>query len=552
MKIKENEIFLKIIFYALSFAIVAFSQPAWISFLGFLAAFLGYLLFWLSIYDIKSNVKKTALSFIWFFFVQSIQLSWLTSTKYQGELIFVVYIFLMSWFAIEFALISYIALKDEIISYFKIFFIASLWCIFEWSKLFVMCGFSFNQVGLAYANNHFSLQMAAIFGIYGLSFYVIFINLIGLKAITQRSIKAYILWIVLAIFPYFYGYFHEKIYENRFVNSPNLNVCLVQTSLLPEQKNLTKNYFDHFVSPILQWERIINLINQTTHHKIDLIVFPEAAVSYGANDHFYPFESVKNLIIKKFGQDVLYKLPTLKQPYAINYDNIWYVSNSYFAKALSNIFESEIAIGLDDYDPKLDRSYNAAFYFHHNLELPKRYEKQILVPIGEYIPFSFLADMALKKYGIGSSFAKGKESKIFSEKNGYSFSICYEETFPNIMRKARLKGANCFINLTNDAYFYKSKLYRQHFEHAKIRSVENGVPLIRACNTGVTAGIDSFGRVIDAIYSEDEAKALLVKVPQFSYRTLYSLWGDYLILGISVLSILIFYIKSKRKFPLLD
>jgi apolipoprotein N-acyltransferase len=545
MKNKENDVFIKIIFFFLSYVIVAFSQPAWISCLGFLTAFLGYLLFWFSIYDL-SNRKKIAFSFIWFFFVQSIQLSWLTSTKYQGELIYVVYVFLMIWFAIEFALISYIALKDQKITYLKIFFIASLWCIFEWSKLFVMCGFSFNQVGLAYANNHYSLQMAAIFGVYGLSFYVIFVNLIGLKAIKQKCIDAYILWIILALFPYFYGYFHEKIYENKFLSSSKLNVCLVQTSLLPEQKNLTKNSFDHFVSPILQWEKVINLINQTNINKFELIVFPEAAFPYGANDHFYPFENVKELFIKKFGEQILYKLPSLKEPYAINYDGIWYVSNSYFAKALSKIFDSEIAIGFDDYEPESNKYYNAAFYFHPNLELFKRYEKQILVPIGEYIPFSFLADMALKKYGIGASFSKGKENKIFSEKNAYSFSICYEETYPYLMRKARLKGANNFINLTNDAYFYKSKLFRQHFEHAKIRSVENGVPLIRACNTGVTAGVDSFGRVIDAIYSEDEAKALYIKVPQFSYKTLYLFWGDYFILGLSLISILIFYIKSRK------
>lgn len=547
MKIKENKIFLKIILFALSFVIVAFGQPAWIGFLGFLASFSGYLIFWHSIYDLKSGIKKAVLSFTWFFLAQAVQLSWLTCTKYQGELIYVVYVFLISWFSVEFAFVSYIVLKDQIISFLKIFFAASIWCVFEWSRLFVMCGFSFNQLGLAYANNHFSLQMASVFGIYGLSFYVIFVNLTGLKALTQKSAKICVLWIVLAAFPYFFGFFNEKIYKNQFVGSPCLNVCLVQTALLPEQKNLTKNYFDSFVSPITQLERILDLINQSVHGKIDLVVFPEAALPYGAKDPFYPFETVKTLFIKKFGADVLSRLPVLKEPYAVYLDNIWYVSNIYLAKALSNIFDSEIAIGLDDYDFVENKSYNSAFYFHPQLELPKRYEKQILVPIGEYIPFTFLADLALKRYGIGSSFAKGKENKIFSKQHAYSFSICYEETFSNIMRNARLKGADCFINLTNDAYFYKSKLFRQHFEHAKIRSAENGIPLIRACNTGVTGAVDSFGRVIDALYSEDEAKALLIKVPLFSYKTLYSIWGDYFILSISAVSIFIFCLKYKRR-----
>ena len=201
MQINENRIFSKIIFFIFSFIVVAFGQPAWIGFFGFFASFLGYLFFWYSIYDLQSSIKKGSISFLWFFLVQSVQLSWFTSTKYQGDLIYIVYVFLLFWFALQFALISYIALKDKKITFLKIFFIASLWCIFEWSRLFVMCGFSFNQVGLAYANNHLSLQLASVFGIYGLSFYVIFVNLTGLKAFIQKSISAYIFWIVLAVFP---------------------------------------------------------------------------------------------------------------------------------------------------------------------------------------------------------------------------------------------------------------------------------------------------------------------------------------------------------------
>lgn len=541
------KVFLRILFFIGSFVIVAFSQPAWNLYLGFFAAFLGYLLFWLSIFDYKNTFRKCAISFLWFFLVQAIQLSWFTSTKYQGELILIIYFFLMSWFAFEFAIVSYIILKDKIITFSKIFLVASIWCIFEWSKLFVLCGFSFNQVGIAYCNNHFSIQLANIIGIYGLSFYVIFLNLVGLKAIKQKTLTTYIIWITLAIFPYFYGYFYEKVYEKKFVNSEKLNVCLVQTALLPEQKNSMNDYRDQVLIPIKQWERILNLINQNYYKKIDIIIFPEAALPGGANNHFYPFEIVKNLFINKFGNEIIDKLPSLEEPYAVFYEDIWVVSNSYFAKALSNIFDAEIAIGLDDYDQKADQAYNAAFYFHPKEDLPKRYEKQILVPIGEYIPFSFIQKIALKKFGITSSFAKGNENKIFSEKNKYSFSICYEETFSNLMRNARLKGANCFVNLTNDAYFYNSKLFKQHFYHGRIRAVENGVPLIRACNTGVSAGVDSFGKIIDAIYSEDIAKALVIKVPLFSHTTLYSFWGDYFILIICGLSIFIFSIKNFKK-----
>jgi len=544
MNQKKSKVYLNFSFLILSFLIVAFSQPAWIGYLGILASSLGYFLFWFSIYRIKSTKLKIALSFVWFFFVQAIWLSWFTSTKYQGKLIFIVYVSLLVWFAIEFSIISYIFFKNKKLEFKKIFLLASIWTVLEWSKLFIMCGFPFNQVGLALTNHHISMQLASIIGIFGLSFYVIFVNLTALKAVIDKSFKIGVLWLILAFFPYLYGYFHEKIYEKKFELSNNLNVCLVQTAILPEEKVLTKNYFDHFVSPLYQWQRIINFINKKSIEDLDLIVFPEAALPFSANDHFYPFEKVQILFSQKFGENVLPKLPILKEPFARQYKDDWYVSNSYFAKALSNIYQSEIAIGFDDFDQKIDKSYNAAFYFSPKLDTYKRYEKQVLVPMGEYIPFSFLAKMAMQKYGIASSFTNGSESKIFSDKN-YSFSICYEEIYPNIMRKAKNKGAKCFVNLTNDAYFLKSRLFRQHFDHAKIRAVENGIPLIRACNTGVSAVVDSFGRVVDAIYKEDEAKALFVKAPLFSYKTIYSLFGDYLVIFFCFISIIYYYIKRK-------
>ncbi len=546
MNQKKSRVYLNFSFFILSFLIVAFSQPAWIGYLGIVASSLGYFLFWFSIYKVNSTKLKVILSFVWFFFVQAIWLSWLTSTKYQGKLIFLVYASLLVWFAIEFSIVSYIFLKNKKLEFKKIFLVASIWTVLEWSKLFIMCGFPFNQVGLALTNHHISMQLASIIGIFGLSFYVIFVNLTALKAVIDKSFKVGVLWVILAFFPYLYGYFHEKIYEKKFELSNKLNVCLVQTAILPEEKVLTKNYFDHFVSPMYQWQRIISFINKKNVDDLDLIVLPEAALPFSANDHFYPFEKVQILFSQNFGEEVLSKLPILKEPFARQYKDDWYVSNSYFAKALSNIYQSEIAIGFDDFDQKVDKSYNAAFYFSPKLDTYKRYEKQVLVPMGEYIPFSFLAKMALEKYGIASSFTQGFESKIFSDKN-YSFSICYEEIYPNIMRKAKNKGAKCFVNLTNDAYFSKSKLFRQHFDHAKIRAVENGIPLIRACNTGVSAVVDSFGRVVDAIYKEDEAKALFVKVPLFSYKTIYSLFGDYLVIFFSFAVIVFCYIKRKMR-----
>ena len=121
----------------------------------------------------------------------------------------------------------------------------------------------------------------------------------------------------------------------------------------------------------------------------------------------------------------------------------------------------------------------------------------------------------------------------------FSPSICYEETFSDIVREGKTLGAHMLVNLTSDAWYPSSTLPLQHFEHARLRTVENGVPLIRACNNGITGAIDSYGRTI-GIYGGDHPEevewtqgAIVVDVPLQNHWTLYSHTGDKLIAGVS-------------------
>jgi apolipoprotein N-acyltransferase len=524
-----------IFLFLLSLCICAFSQPAWNSFFSTLAYFFGFALFFLSVYKIKSNKKRFLSFFIWFSLVQGVWLSWFTSTKYQGPLILIIYLLLIVLFSLEFALISFLFPKEKKISYLNILTIGSLLTIFEWSRLFILCGYSFNQIGIVMSNNHIAMQIASIVGIYGMSFFVIVLNLIFFKAIIEKNKKTFIFYGFLALLPYFFGFFHIKFHEKKFNNSKTINAVLVQTSILPEEKNRFVKYQDKFISPIDQWKKILISINQFKDKKIDYIVLPEAAVPYLANDCFYPLEFVRNIFINMYGDKVKNIIDKIDDFYIEEYKDKFYVSNNYIAKAVSLIFNSKVIIGLEDFED--NKSYNAAFYFHPKKNRYFRYEKNILVPMGEYIPFAFLRKIAKEKYNISGSFEEGKGMKVFFDEDFFSISICYEETFNNLMRKAKNMGAKLFINITNDAWFYNSKLFLQHFYHSKIRTVENGVSLIRSSNNAVTCSIDSFGRVINSIDKENIQDAIFTKVSTYSYFTLFSFWGNYFIISISFLMI---------------
>ena len=231
---------------------------------------------------------------------------------------------------------------------------------------------------------------------------------------------------------------------------------------------------------------------------------------------------------------------------------MWFVTNAYLLQALANLYNAEVVSGLEDAEdtPEGLQYYSAAIHVQPNLAhqapfIIQRYEKRILMPMGEYIPFAFCRTLAAA-YGIQGSFTHGKEAKLLGCRQPLGMCICYEETFGHLMRENSQKGAQVLVNLTNDGWYPESLLPQQHFDHARLRTVENGLPLLRACNTGVTGAIDSFGRVIAVLDNRSEAPgALHVNVPLYSYTTLYRTVGDTLIVLVSLFSLLFFWRSQK-------
>jgi apolipoprotein N-acyltransferase len=192
---------------------------------------------------------------------------------------------------------------------------------------------------------------------------------------------------------------------------------------------------------------------------------------------------------------------------------------------------------MDDKDAATSRSYSAGLYFAPQASSPQRYEKRVLVPLAEYLPFEWCRSL-VEGYGISDFYTRGQEAKVFAGHRPFSVSICYEETFPEIMREGKVNGAELFINLTNDNWYPGSRLSKQHFDHARLRAVENGTPLVRACNSGVTAVIDAQGGIVDQLRQREGV--LYANVPLHCFSTPYTQFGDALIVGCS-LGLLIAY-----------
>jgi len=186
--------------------------------------------------------------------------------------------------------------------------------------------------------------------------------------------------------------------------------------------------------------------------------------------------------------------------------------------------------------------YNSSFLFLPDGRVADRYRKMHLVPFGEYLPFEDRVPWIKNLAPLGFSCRPGRRMTVFAlpvasapEPVAFSVLICFEDTMPDLARRAARAGARFFVNQTNDAWFDGSAGPEQHLSHCVFRCVENRLPAVRCANTGVTAFIDRAGR-IDALRRENGGEPgfkldRLFAPPAGASPTPYRRFGD-LLLGI--------------------
>ncbi|MEP3233807.1 MAG: apolipoprotein N-acyltransferase [Hyphomicrobiales bacterium] len=144
--------------------------------------------------------------------------------------------------------------------------------------------------------------------------------------------------------------------------------------------------------------------------------------------------------------------------------------------------------------------YNSLYTISHTGVIQDAYDKVHLVPFGEYLPFQDI----LESFGLlalvetPGGFSAGSRRRTVETTNAPPFlpMICYEIIFPfQVNSENKSKKAEWILNVTNDAWFGLTPGPRQHFHQTKIRAVDEGLPVVRAANNGISAVIDGYGRV---------------------------------------------------------
>ena len=202
-------------------------------------------------------------------------------------------------------------------------------------------------------------------------------------------------------------------------------------------------------------------------------------------------------------------------------------------------FDGWLITGVPRFDSQ-DRLFNAAALIDPKGRVAALYDKRRLVPFGEYVPFRHLIPFADAIAGpIDFSPADGNRLFTLPHYGHLQMLICYETLFPGTVV---LPGPrpDMLVNLTNDAWFGHTPGPWQHLAQARMRAVEEGIPMVRVANTGISAVFDGAGRTLGHI-DLGETGFLDVQVPPSLVPTPYAIWREgtfWALLGIFIVVII--------------
>ncbi len=338
-------------------------------------------------------------------------------------------------------------------------FVSACWVALEFVRSEIpVGGFGWNLLGNSQASNLWIAQLASLGGVYAVSFLVFLGNTV-IYSLLRNGIKAQLpkvlLFPLLAAAAILFGWSRLETF------APNLflRVSVLQGNI-PQLLKWEKSYREEILKIYL------NLTELASYDAPQLIVWPEAAYP-GFFNREADAERVKEGVRK-------IEIPLL----------------------VGSPHEEE------------DRFYNSAYLLGRSGEVTGRYDKIRLVPFGEYVPwkpiFGFLEPYA---YALGvSDFSAGREFSVFHlEESGIRFSVlvCFEDTFPDLARRFVDRGADFLTVITNDAWFGHTSAPYQHLQASIFRAIENGVPVVRAANTGVSGFITPRGQVVERVKNQE-------------------------------------------------
>ena len=372
-----------------------------------------------------------------------------------------------------------------------ILFLVAALSVAEWLRGHLFTGFPWNLPGYVAGASDSLAQTASVIGIYGLTTLVLLWSMLPVMLWRPGGTPSYRLaGLSIAAFALCWGVGGWRLAAVGPGSHDDITVSIVQASI-PQSIKWQRQRRADILSRYLELTAKASANDVPGHH---IFVWPETALPY-----------------------LVAELPALRHRVAAELP-----------------LDSFLVLGAIRREPAvtasgtLVRVFNSILVIDRNGDVTATYDKHRLVPFGEFLPFDgILGPLGLRKLvPVPLSFSAGKTTTPISIAGLPSFIplVCYEAIFPLTMPASGVR-AKWIVNVTNDAWFGSSAGPVQHLEQARFRAIEDGLPLVRAANTGISAIIDARGKVLKR-FDAGAVGILTAPLPRPVNITFYGRFGD--------------------------
>jgi apolipoprotein N-acyltransferase len=356
---------------------------------------------------------------------------------------------------------------------------AAFYAAGEWVRGHALTGFPWNLPAYGWGASWAVMQTAALIGSYGLSFLTILLGASLAEFLTApRRLAAPIAMTLL--FVGLWGYGAIRLSTTQVTNVPHMMVRLVQPDV-PQREKYMRRYVAR------NWDRLLDL--SVKPGRVTHIIWPEAAPPFLLTRSPVAMDEIADLT--GGGRTLITGAERAER----TGDGISY--------------------------------YNSLYIFGPDGRQDAVYDKFHLVPFGEYVPFAdILNRIGITKLTAGETgFSSGDGPHIYQIPGAPPVTplICYEIIFPNAVTASRRPG--WLVNVTDDSWFGPWAGPRQHLLIARVRAIEEGLPVARDANTGISAMIDPLGRITGRL-GLGRMGVVDAKLPKALAPTLYARFGD--------------------------
>jgi len=409
-----------------------------------------------------------------------------------------------------FGLLVSLAAGDEMPSRRALVAVPFVWVAVELARTRIT-GFPWNLLGISQVDNISLARIAGATGIYGLAFEIMLVNTaLAAAFLVPRARRKALLMVALGA--------AVVLQAGRLVTLPSLpadkTALLLQANVpILEGTDWTKDYFETTLQSLT--ELSVEPANAQPPRHFDLIVWPESPAPFYTGDAAFR-DPVSNVARQ---------------------NQSWVIAGSI---GVRNAMEAP---------GQPTQVFNSAALVGPSGEWVGRYDKVHLVPFGEYVPFPRLFAFASGLTNAVGDFGRGASREpLPADGTKVGVFICYESIFPDEVRQFVANGAQVLVNISNDGWYGDSGAYAQHLNQTRMRAIENNRWLLSDTNTGVTASIDPYGRIV----ARAERKVRTVLVAPYaltSVTTFYTRYGDWFAWLCAIISAgaLLLRFASRRK-----